>query len=198
MINLLPPNVKQDYTYALRNTVLSRWVVAFLVALVGVGAIGTYGWVVMNKSISTYQSQVASTQKQLNKENLKGVEAQVQDISDSFKLVVQVLSKEVLFSKLLQQIGTTIPKNAVLSDLTISQVQGAIDITAQAADYNTATQVQVNLADPKNQIFSKADILNIVCTSTTDATNSQYPCTVTIRALFGPNNQFLFINNKGA
>ena len=198
MINLLPPAIKQDYGYGLRNTVLSRWVVAFLIALVGVGAIGTYGWVVMNKSISTYQSQVASTQKQLDKENLKGVEAQVQDISNSFKLVVQVLSKEVLFSKLLQQIGTTIPKNAVLSDLTISQVQGAIDITAQASDYNTATQVQVNLADPKNQIFSKADILNIVCVSGTDASSNPFPCTVTIRALFGPNNQFLFINNKGS
>ena len=192
MINLLPPAVKQDYGYALRNTVLMRWIVAFLLALVGLGLIATYGLFYMHRSVTTYTDRANATQASLDKNDLKGTETKVQDISNSFKLVVQVLSKEVLFSKLLTQMGSAIPSNAILTGLTINQVQGAIDITAGTTDYNAATQLQVNLQDPNNKIFSKADIQNITCTSTT--TDSQYPCTVQIRALFAPNNPDLFIN----
>jgi Tfp pilus assembly protein PilN len=131
----------------------------------------------------------------LSKQKYGETKKQVGDISGSFKLVVQVLSQEVLFSQLLKQIGATIPNNAYLTGLNISQTKGAIDISASATDYKTATQVQVNLADPKNRIFSRADINNITCG--VNAQDPRYPCTISIRALFSPNNPFLFINSKG-
>jgi Tfp pilus assembly protein PilN len=195
MINLLPTEVKQEYAYALRNTALRRWVVACALAIVGLGLIATYGLLTMQHSTTTYTKQVATAQSSLDKQNLAATETQVKDISSSFKLVVKVLSKEVLFSKLLKQIATVIPSNVILTNLNISQTAGAIDITAAAADYNTATQVQVNLADPNNKIFSKADIISIVCA--TNVSTPKYPCSVQIRALFASNNPYLFINNKG-
>jgi hypothetical protein len=57
--------------------------------------------------------------------------------------------------------------------------------------------VQVNLADPTNKIFSKADIVSITCSSS-NALSPLYPCTVNVRALFVTNNPFLFINSKGS
>lgn len=195
MINLLPPEVKQEYTYALRNSVLRRWIIACLCSIVGLGLIATYGLVTMQRSTASFSKQVATTQDSLDKQNLGKTEAQVKDISSSFKLVVKVLDKEVLFSKLLKQIATVIPRNAILTNLNISQTVGAVDITAAASDYNTATQVQVNLADPNNKIFSKADIVSIVCTS--NASTPQYPCTVQLRALFASNNPYLFTNTGG-
>ena len=174
---------------------LARWVAAFLIALIGSGLIATYGLATMQRSTKTYSQQVDQTQAELQKENLNGTEAQVKDITSNLKLVVQVLSKEVLFSKLLKQIATVIPKKAVLKNLNISQTTGAIDITADAIDYQTATQVQVNLQDPNNKIFSKADIVSITCSAT--AEDTAYPCTVQIRALFATNNPYLFVN-KGS
>ena len=112
--------------------------------------------------------------------------------------VYNVLGQEVLFSQLLKQIAATIPQNANLTGLNISQTKGAIDIAAIASDYRTASQVQVNLADPANKIFSKADIINITCSSDgSGGTTSQYPCSVSVRALFSGDNPFLFINSKG-
>jgi hypothetical protein len=87
------------------------------------------------------------------------------------------------------------PANANLTGLDINGVQGGLDITANAADYKTATQVQVNLSDPANKIFEKADIVDIKCDG---SANANYPCQVTIRALFAKNNPFLFINNRAA
>ena len=196
MINLLPPEVKSNYKYARRAVGLRRWVIMFSVALLGLGVLSTYGLVSLQRSNTQYNKQIADAEALFQKENFTGTQKQVEDISNSFKLVVKVLSQQVLFSELLKQIAATIPPKANLTSLNISQTQGAIDISAVATDYNTATQVQVNLADPANKIFSKADIVNISC-GATSAANADYPCTVTIRALFAKDNPFLFINSKG-
>jgi len=195
MINLLPPDLKEDYRYGARNTVLVNWVTAFVVALIGLGLLATYGPVTIQKSSNSYANQVALGQEQLDKQNLKGTEKQVKQISNDFQLVVKVLSKEVLFSKLLRQIATVVPPNTVLTGLNINPTTSSgIDITAAAANYTAATQLQLNLQDPDNMIFSKADIININCGATT---GSPYPCTVQIRALFSNSNPYLFINSKG-
>lgn len=197
MINLLPPDVKDSYRYARRNVALRRWVAMFGLALLGLGLIATLGLFTLQRSTAHYNNQIASTEAFFKKENFEGTQAQVKDISNSFKLVVKVLGQEVLFSQLLKQIAGTIPANANLTGLNINQAQSGIDITAVATNYSTASQVQVNLADPHNKIFSKADIVNITCGGT-GATNPKYPCTVNMRALFANNNPFLFINSKGS
>lgn len=196
MINLMPPELKTGFTYARRNVVLRKWVVAFLIALVGLGALATYGLLAIRQSTVHYKNQNAAAEAMFKQEKSSVTQKQVQDISNNFKLAVKVLSQEVLFSQLIKQIAATIPNNANLTGLSIPQTQGGIDITAEATDYKTATQVQVNLSDPTNKIFSKADIVSITCGSGT-GTNAAYPCDVTIRALFARDNPFLFINNKG-
>lgn len=199
MINLLPSDLKTDYRYAKFNVFARKWILLLVIAWVGLVIIGTYGVLAMQQSSKSYQKQIVVSKKYLDDQKFSDVQKQVEDISGSFKLVVDVLGQEVLFSKLIKQIAQTIPQKANLTGLTINQTNGAIDITANAVDYNTATQVQINLADPKNKIFSKADIVNITCSSKTetDTPNTQNPCTVNVRALFSNNNDFLFINSKG-
>lgn len=195
MINLLPPEVKSGYRYARLNVGLRRWVVICFVALIGLGALTTYGLLTLHQSTTHYSDQIAQSEALLRKEDFPGTQKQVQDISNSFKLVVKVLGQEVLFSELLKQVAAIIPAKANLTSLTIGQTQGAIDISAVATNYNAATQVQINLADPANKIFSKADIVSITCNSGSN-NPEDYPCTVNVRALFAPNNPFLFINSK--
>src|SRR5665213_2785037 len=195
MINLLPPEIKDGYRYARHNVMLRRWVVICLIALVGLGCLATYGLLSIRQSTVHYNNQIAASEAQFKQEDFAGTQAQVKDISNSFKLVVKVLGQEVLFSELLKQIAATIPANANLTGLNISQTQGALDISAITTEYNTATQVQVNLADPTNKNFSKADIINITC-NPESAVDPHYPCTVNVRALFAKNNPYLFINSK--
>lgn len=191
MINLIPSDIRQNYVYARRNTTLLRWSILFLVSIVGVGVIVAGGLFYINKSINDYTAQNAKSQQELKDQKIEDVQKQVQDISGSLKLVVQVLSKEVLFSKLIAKIGAAIPTKATLTDLNISKTQGGIDLTAVAKDYDTASQVQVNLQDPANKIFDKADLIGITCNA---SNNVVYPCTVNVRAQFTKNNPFLFIS----
>ncbi len=195
MINLLPPDTKQDIMYARRNTKLLRWSGAIITVIIGIVLIVGFGTLYLKKSTNAYTSQLADTTQQLKSQKLDETSQRVQDISSSLKLATQVLSREVLFSKLVQQIGAAMPSNTVLTNLQINKLQGGIDLSAQAVDYKTATQIQLNLQDPTNKIFAKADIISIACSGNgTGTLNTKYPCLVQIRALFATNNPFLFIN----
>jgi Tfp pilus assembly protein PilN len=195
MINLMPPELKTGYVYARRNVTLRKWVIAFLIALVGLGVFATYGLLTIKQSTNQYSKEIAATQESFKQQNSDAVQKRVQDISNNFKLVVKVLGQEVLFSQMIKQVAAIIPYNANLTGLDINQTSGGIDITADATDYKTATQIQVNLSDPGNKIFSKADIVSINCNNATN-TLVAYPCTVNIRALFAADNPFLFINDR--
>lgn len=192
MINFLPPELKDSYRYAHRNVSLLRWAIMFGIGFVGLVIISGAGLFYMQSQTAAYTKQINDANTALAKQNVGTVQRQVTDISNNLKLVVQVLSREVLFSKLLTRLGAVIPSNAILTNLSIAQTTGGIDITAKTTNYQAATQLQVNLADPKNKIFSKADIISINCNDP-DA-NAKYPCTVSIRALFSNTNPFLFIN----
>lgn len=193
MINLLPPDIRNNVSYARRNSRLRKWAAGMVVGIFGIALVTGAGYIYMDRLGRSYNQQAIQAQADFNKQNPAAIQKQVEDISSSLKLVVQVLSREVLFSKLLSQIGASLPSGSVLLGLSINKVQGGIDLQAGATDYQTASQVQVNLQDPHNKIFDKADIVSIRCDGSTTA-GSSYPCTVVIRAQFNKDNPFLFIN----
>jgi len=194
MINLLPPELKETYRYGKRNRALAHWIAIVVLCVFGGIALTGGGYWYLNRSIASTTQQISVSQKQLQALDEGSVQKQVTDISNNLKLAVQVLSKEILFSELLKQLGAVVPSNAILTELSITQAQGGIELTADTTNYAAASQLQVNLADPKNQIFSQADIESITCSGSA-STNPNYPCTVNIRALFASNNPFLFISN---
>lgn len=191
MINLLPTEVKDVIIYARRNNSLRNWIIACMIALAGVVVIVAAGHLFIHQSTQAWQKQVDDTRSQLGVQKLDDTQKKITDISDSIKLALQVLAREILFSKLISQIGNTIPDGSALQDLTINTGQSGVDIRAVATDYQTATQVHINLSDPKNKIFEKADILSVTCNQTPD---EKYPCTISIRALFANQNEFQYVS----
>lgn len=196
MINLLPPELKEEYVYGRRNVVLRRWAFAMAFGLAGVLVVAFGGLYVMEQSIRSYKGQVADSEKILKEQQLEETREEAKETTASIKLALDVLSKEILFSQLLTQIAKVVPANASLTDLSINKDQDSIELKAVATDYDSATQFQVNLQDPANQIFQKADIQTISCSGS--GSNPRYPCSVTIKALFSKDNRFLFINKQGA
>ena len=193
MINLLPPVLKDGYRYARRNYHLMHWVVMMSVAMCGAVALTGLGWFYIEHMAQAYASQIAVSKANLATQHYDETQKHIKDMSNNLELSVQVLSKQVLFSELLKQLGSLMPKDTRLTNLMISQTQGAIDISAMAKDQTAATQIQVNLSDSKNALFSKVDIVSITCEYTSSDTS--YPCRTTLRALFTAKNPFLFINN---
>lgn len=201
MINLLPAETKSDITFARRNTVLRKWILASCVGVVGIVLVTAAGHLFISRSTDSWQRQVNDMHAQLNAQKQDEVQKKVTEISESVKLATQVLQRQILFSKLIAQVGAVMPSGTALQSLTISSTQGGIDLSAIATDYQSATQVQLNLSDPQNKLFEKADILNVTCenaATTAQASNSKYPCKITIRALFAKDNPFQYVKASGA
>lgn len=202
MINLLPPDIKQDIFYARRNTRLRNWIIAGAVALAGLGVIVVGGLIYMQQAVKNQMSQVEQSRQNLQAQKVDETQKRVEEISGNTKLTVEVLSREILFSKLIRQIGSALPANTALQSLQIDAVQGGIQLNALAADFNAGTQLQLNLQDPQNGVFEKADINSITCADPSDPTSTQagepkqFPCDVSLQALFGKNNSYVYIAPK--
>ena len=194
MINLLPEQLKKDYTYARRNKVLRKYILISIIGSVGLMLIATFGLILYKNSWNNNQSQINSITNKLNSENISSTNTQITNFSDTFKLVTKVLSQEILFSKMITSIGAAMPTGTALTGLSINNTSTGINLTADASSYNTATQIQVNLSDPSKGLFKNVDIISINNSGSTG--NNNLPYTVSLRALFNNTNQFLLINQK--
>lgn len=190
MINLLPPTTKEGIVYARRNSQLRRYCLLIVLVMFGIAVIAVAGGWHISRTQASYEQQLAQSKSVIENRKLGSVQEEAETIAENIKLTINVLSKEVLFSKLLKQIGSVMPANTSLNDLKIDTDESAITLSALAQDYSTATQIQVNLSDPANKIFKSADIISINC----DNTDQRYPCTVSLRALFGDNKSYLFVD----
>lgn len=194
MINLLPPDLKTEYRYARRNSQLVRTTAVFCFGFIGLAVIAAIGTLYIQQSANSYAVEASKFKQALEQQKQQEVNAKAQDISNSLKLAVQVLSQEILFSKLLEELAPVVPEGVTLTDITLSELRGAVNISAKAIDYNSATQLHVNLSDPNNKIFSKADIIGITCKQGEGA-DDDYPCNISVRAEFGDSKRFLFTTN---
>lgn len=194
MINLLPPEVREQTLYARRNTVLMRWSIALAISIICLCLLFATGVLFIKQSSSSQASAAEKTREELRVQKLEETQNRVNEISGNLNLALQVLQRKILFSGIVQQIASAIPYGASLTDLRISKLQGGIDLEFEATDYQTATQVQVNLQDKANKIFEKADIVSINCSGTPE--DSRYPCQITIRALFAKDNPYAVVSGS--
>lgn len=185
MINLLPPEFAVRIRFGRGNAALRRWIFGIWAAMGGLVIILAGGWIYLRSQSSDLQSQLDSATTQLQAQNLAQVQKDAADITSDVKIINKVLGNEVHFSNLIQDIGKVMPSGAVLESLSLSKINGSVDLSVSAKDYTSAAQVAVNLNDPTNGLFSKVDIVNISCSNS----NTAYKCSATFKALFSANAQ---------
>lgn len=191
MINLLPTDYANSIRFGRQNTVLRAWLLGMLAAISGLIMIIGGGWLYINRQSHSFQKNIDATNQQLKVQNLSQVQSDAKEITGDIKVINQVLSKEVRFSDLIQAIGNDMPPRTVLGTLSLTNVSGALDLTAGAKDYASAAQIAANLSDPKNGLFSKVDIIGVNCKSTT---NPNYICSITLKALFSSTAKTKFLS----
>ena len=190
MINLLPGDYKLSLHDGRLNIRLSRWLIFGLVIIAGMLIILGVGWLYMDQQIKNLNQSISTTQTQLKEQNLEEVREQADEISNNIKVINQVLSQEIRFSKLFQEIGSLMPSGTALSSVAVPGKPNAIDLHAVTLTPDAVAQIAVNLSDPKYKLFTKVDIVVITCSEE----NPGYKCTATLTALFDPQTFKRFLN----
>lgn len=199
MINLLPPDHKQAIRFARFNSTLVKWLSGIGIAAAGIAVITGGSLFYLRQDSSSLRTSIEHSKAELESRKEDATLQQAAEMSGNVKLAVDVLSNEVLFSKLLRQIGFALPAGTVLQSLSLTSDLGntGIDLQIGSLDYETGTRAHVNLNDSSNGIFEKADLNSVTCeTGTEEEEPSPYPCQVSIRALFMEENPFLFISKE--
>ncbi len=193
MINLIPSSQKKSMAYARRNSMILKWVIIMLIAIAGLLVIFGGSLFYIKQDIKAHENSIKSGQKSLSDQNEQKTLERVSEISGRLSLVVDVLSKEVIFSKLLPHIGSLMPEGASLNGLSLSRESaGGIDLTIGATNYIVAAQALANIQASENLLFENADANDIVCDGISN--NGPYPCQATIRAVLVKDNPFLLLN----
>lgn len=196
MINLLPPSRKQAVHYARLNSFLVNWIVGILVAVLGLLLISGGGLFYIQQDRKSHEQSITNAEAALKKQKEEETLTRVDSISNRLSLVVNVLSKEVQFSKLLPHVGSIMPDGTVLNDLSLTRdEQNGIELSIGAIDHTTASQALVNLQAADSLLFAGADINSVSCDG--DPAETQYVCTASIRVLLVKDNPFLMLNEEG-
>lgn len=195
MINLIPTGHKQSIAYARHNSKLVGWLMGIAIAVVGLAIVVGGGLFYINQDINNYKQSNAVSQETLKSEDEEETLARVAEISGRLSLVVNVLSREVLFSKLLPYLGTIMPNGTILEGLSLSRDQsGGIDLSIGAVDEFAASQALANIKADGNLLFTAADANSITC----ENKETIYVCTVTIRAVLTEENPFSLLSQGGS
>jgi hypothetical protein len=198
MINLMPDYMRQEIGYARRNSVLLKWMIAIVGVIAGIGLVTLFGQYYINRNTNTLQAAAQVTQNRINTQNLQETQAGIQNLSNNFTTVSQLLKRQLLFSKLLVKIGSIVPSGAILRGITLSTEDSAIDLNIIAANRDAATQAFVNLSDPANGLFEAADLLSVSCSQiTVDSSpeTAKYPCSAMIKVTIQADSSFYFLNS---
>lgn len=198
MINLLPGGIKEEITFGRRNRLLLRWLFVVFMVIATVAAMTVFGQFYINRNIHSLQAVAKVTQERIANQNLASTQKDIQSLSNNFTTVTQLLGRQLMFSKLFVKIGSIIPNGAILSGITLSTSSSAIDLNVIAVNREAATQAFVNISDPKNGLFDKADLISVNCTTgsaNTTASASKYPCTAMIKVIIKNDSSFYFLNS---
>lgn len=197
MINLLPSDIKKSLSFAHHNTKLIKVIIGLSVGIFGIVIILFAGHFYLQQEVNSAKSSISTSEKSLKDQQETATITRVQDISSSLKLVVNVLSQEILFSELLREVGGVMPPRTVLQDLRLSsELDGAVDLQAGAKDYDSATQIQVNLEKIPGSVFEKADLVNVTCKADENTPQNPYPCQASLTAIFSKDNNFTLLKPK--
>lgn len=196
MINLLPPDHKRALVYARRNTRLRTGAVGLSIGLVLLLLVAAGGLLILRQEVHSYDNNTASIESELSRKGETSTIKRMNNISNTLNLVVTVLSGQVLFADLFQQVGTIMPNGSILQNLSLTgDMTTGVDLQIGSVDYNTGTQALVNFQDKNNKIFEKADLISLTCADPATSEGPYY-CTGNIRATFQKESQFSFLKRQ--
>ncbi len=192
MINLLPPQRLLNMRIARNNMILRRYLELALISFVVIAGAVIGAYYLLENQQTNIKTTLEADQKKVKE--LEPVQKQAEDLSVTINTIAGLMSRNVVFSDMLTQIGGIMPSGSVLTGLQFSleDLKSPLVVSAQVESEERAAVLRNNLAS--SPLFKSAEIKLITEikkeeSATTDlagepVVQSPYNYTVTINAFF--------------
>lgn len=158
MINLLPPEVKQEIRFGQLNITAIQY--AVLIALISLALVAVLFFGVTVVSGDERSLRQAIDEKQQILTELEPTVAEAKQLEGTINTIAALLSREITFSQLLQDIAAVIPNGASLTGLSLTGDESLpLRIDALINDQTLAAVMRENLEN--SDLFEQADIQSV-------------------------------------
>jgi Tfp pilus assembly protein PilN len=145
MINLLPPEVKDQVAYSKRNAILLKYINATIILTLIAGAGLTYGVMHINGVIASTDAEIAASNKLVASD--KKIELQAKAINDRLAAIQKIQSNQAKFSLLLKDIAGGMPRGTAIESIALDgDDKKPVRISGSAQNYESAAVVASGLS----------------------------------------------------
>ncbi len=158
MINILPPELKQQLRYAERNSALGRWLGGITLATILVFSLVTTGIWYARRQLVNLRANLAS--QQLAEAAFKNTETNVKTLQSSLVAIDKLLSEQTAYSKLLADLAALLPSNTYINHIALTgDATKPVEMLATVDSVDRAAQLRTALNNSPR--IKSADIQNI-------------------------------------
>ncbi len=182
MINLLPPELKEQRRYGRKNTALFGYSLALLATGALTAGIMIAGLQFIATDEPTLKAEIEATQAQINllEKDINAVEL----VATRLETAKAIDETSVKFSELIPKIGAVLPDGVILNALSLTG--GKTDPLKLDVDLKSADLGPIMIRNlTESDLFEAADIATLTPTgSSEEATSSAYQFKASITASF--------------
>lgn len=152
MINILPPDLKQQIKFSHYNVTLLRYIFLVLLVLAGIAAIAWFSLEQMDTRILSAQSEL----KQLEEEAdpYKDTVAQSQELQQRFNSIEELLSSRSRYSQLLRDLASVMPEGSYLTSISLTgEEKTPLSLSATVPEYGDAAVLRDSLESSERLEF---------------------------------------------
>lgn len=158
MINVLPPQTKQEVNYAKQNSKLLRFIGLTLLVEILLGTLLAAGFLYADKQTEEYQANLASRQQQ--RSSFEAVKKDVERLRSTLSTIDSLLNEKTQYSALLRDLAAALPDNTYIMQ---TQLTGddtkPMEIQVSTDSIDRAAQVRNGLI--QSERIKSADIQSV-------------------------------------
>lgn len=176
MISLLPPEQKREIGAARANTILIRYNILLLGALVFVTLAVGIAYVYLNNSKANAEKVISENKAKVA--SFSTIEDQAQVFRRNLVTAKQILDREVNYTKVILEISALLPSGVVLTNLSLDAATFGTPTTliAQAKSYDQAITLKDTFS--RSSLFSDVHFQSI--NATEGGASGTYPITINL------------------
>lgn len=184
MINLLPPDLRAEYSAARLNTKIRNYIVFVLVVFVLCLEIFIYGLIAIRTETRATQSRLEYNTQQVKQ--MEAVSKEAVQLSGKASSINKILNQRISFVDLIGQIATSTPSGAYLTQLNVDSQnidKQPVSLVFKVKSQQVAAVLRNNLDSVS--AFNTVEIQSVVKSDNAnndDTVSKNYPFEVTLNA----------------
>lgn len=158
MLNVLPPELKQQIKYARRNVTARRYILIILLIMVVTGNVLVVSHWYADQQIADYEATLQEKNEEM--EQYAQLEESVKELNDQIGTMDTLLQQKSRFSVLLTDLAQVLPQNSYLNGLSLTEkVDKPLQLTITSPSKDQAVRVREALLQSPR--IDSADIQSI-------------------------------------